>query len=76
MIGFILACLSPQKLEKYNAFLFDNLGKHQLEITTQSAMAQRFFNQGLNLTYRFNYGEAFLPGNYTTRFYLCMRDEL
>ena len=58
MIGLMLACKSPKSAEKYNAPLFNNLGKHELKITSQSAMAQRFFNQGLNLTYGFNHGEA------------------
>ena len=37
--------------------LFD-LGSHEHPISTESAEAQRYFNQGLNLTYGFNHGEA------------------
>ncbi|NND52061.1 MAG: hypothetical protein HKN54_06630 [Flavobacteriaceae bacterium] len=38
--------------------LFENLGKHNFSISTSSKMAQRFFNQGLSLTYAFNHAEA------------------
>lgn len=35
-----------------------NVGKHSFKITTKSEQAQRFMNQGLNLTYGFNHAEA------------------
>lgn len=35
-----------------------NVGKHTFPVTTQSEQAQRFINQGLNLTYGFNHAEA------------------
>ena len=35
--------------------LFDDLGKHYYKISTTNSKAQIFFNQGLNLTYAFNY---------------------
>lgn len=35
-----------------------NVGKHTFAVTTQSEQAQRFINQGLNLTYGFNHAEA------------------
>lgn len=38
--------------------LFDQLGGHQRTITTSSADAQRYFNQGLNWMYAFNHDEA------------------
>ncbi len=38
--------------------LFDNLGNHSIAISTTNKMAQRFFNQGINLTYAFNHAEA------------------
>ncbi|MDJ0646916.1 MAG: hypothetical protein QNJ57_13115 [Flavobacteriaceae bacterium] len=38
--------------------LFDNLGNHRVEISTTDKMAQRFFDQGLSLTYAFNHAEA------------------
>jgi len=38
--------------------LFDGLGNHQHPITTQSKLAQRYFNQGLTLCFAFNHKEA------------------
>ena len=38
--------------------LFENLGSYQHSITTTSELAQRYFNQGLRLTYGFNHAEA------------------
>lgn len=38
--------------------LFDDLGDHHHAITTQSATAQRYFDQGLVLAYGFNHAEA------------------
>jgi tetratricopeptide (TPR) repeat protein len=38
--------------------LYDNLGTHEHRITTQSPVAQQYFNQGLRLTYAFNHDEA------------------
>lgn len=35
-----------------------NVGKHTFPVTTRSELAQRFINQGLNLTYGFNHAEA------------------
>jgi tetratricopeptide (TPR) repeat protein len=35
-----------------------NLGVHTFPVTTKSAQAQRFMNQGLNLAYGFNHAEA------------------
>lgn len=56
--ALMFACQSPQGSDQLQAPLFDNLGKYKLTITTTSKLAQRFFNQGLNLTYGFNHGEA------------------
>jgi len=38
--------------------LYDNLGTHHQKITTASAEAQAYFDQGLRLVYAFNYDEA------------------
>jgi tetratricopeptide (TPR) repeat protein len=35
-----------------------NLGKHTFKVTTRSARAQLFINQGVNLAYGFNHAEA------------------
>ena len=40
------------------AKLLTGLGNHGQTITTRSARAQRFFNQGLSLAYAFNHAEA------------------
>ena len=38
--------------------LFNDLGTHQHAISTKSAEAQKYFNQGLTLTYGFNHGNG------------------
>lgn len=38
--------------------LYDNLGTYTYPITTGSELAQRYFDQGLRLTYAFNHAEA------------------
>ena len=38
--------------------LFDDLGDYHYAVTTQSKQAQRYFDQGLILTYAFNHPEA------------------
>jgi tetratricopeptide (TPR) repeat protein len=38
--------------------LYDNLGSYHMTITTGSAVAQKYFDQGLRLTYGFNHDEA------------------
>jgi len=40
------------------AKLLAGLGNHRHAITTRSALAQRFFDQGLSLAYAFNHAEA------------------
>jgi tetratricopeptide (TPR) repeat protein len=43
--------------------LYDNLGNHHHPITTKSARAQRYFDQGLRLTFAFNHDEAIAAFN-------------
>jgi tetratricopeptide (TPR) repeat protein len=38
--------------------LYDNLGTHAHAITTSSPEAQKYFDQGMRLSYAFNHGEA------------------
>jgi tetratricopeptide (TPR) repeat protein len=38
--------------------LIGNLGSHEHRITTSSELAQRYFNEGLTLTFGFNHAEA------------------
>src|SRR5438067_13828030 len=40
------------------AALYDNLGNHHRAITTKVPEAQRYFDQGLRLTFAFNHEEA------------------
>jgi tetratricopeptide (TPR) repeat protein len=52
-------CQSTQEgAPEGKAPLFDNLGSHHRTITTTSPDAQRYFDQGLTLTYSFNHDEA------------------
>lgn len=46
------------KTSERGAPLFNDLGTHQHPISTKSPQAQKYFNQGLILTYGFNHGEA------------------
>lgn len=46
------------QIEK-QAPLFTNLGTHNFSITTDSELAQKYFNQGIILAYGFNHEEAF-----------------
>ncbi|MCH4552476.1 tetratricopeptide repeat protein [Aestuariibaculum lutulentum] len=43
---------------KQIAPLFENLGNHNYKVSTKNELAQRFFNQGIRLTYAFNHAEA------------------
>ncbi|MBU2950052.1 hypothetical protein KO493_05005 [Tamlana agarivorans] len=43
---------------KQIAPLFENLGNHSFRVNTSNELAQKFFNQGLRLTYAFNHAEA------------------
>jgi tetratricopeptide (TPR) repeat protein len=61
LIGIIvlilfISCSSDQKKQ---APLFDNLGTLNFPITTDSELAQKYFNQGIILAYGFNHEEAF-----------------
>jgi tetratricopeptide (TPR) repeat protein len=47
----------PARPER-GAPLFDNLGSYHRAVTTKSAQAQRYFDQGLTLIYAFNHAEA------------------
>ncbi len=43
---------------KLSAPVLDNLGDHQVDISTESPLAQKLFNQGITLAYAFNHREA------------------
>src|SRR5262245_32363873 len=40
------------------AVLFDGMGAHKRKVTTKSALAQQYFDQGLTWTFAFNHDEA------------------
>lgn len=56
MIGVFI--WQPTERVELQAPLFDNLGDHHFPIITKVKLAQRFFDQGLILTYGFNHEEA------------------
>jgi tetratricopeptide (TPR) repeat protein len=55
---FCSPSFDPAKLSEKGAPLFKGLGKLHYAVTTRSAAAQKYFNQGLTLLYAFNHGEA------------------
>jgi tetratricopeptide (TPR) repeat protein len=55
--GHALSTVQLATLAK-GAQTFDGLGSHQRAVSTHSAEAQKFFDQGLRLTYAFNHDEA------------------
>jgi tetratricopeptide (TPR) repeat protein len=48
----------PEPEEETGPPLWDGMGTHHFDITTSSAKAQAYFNQGLALTFGFNHWEA------------------
>lgn len=44
--------------DERQASMLLNLGSHTFPVSTRNTLAQRFINQGLNLTYGFNHAEA------------------
>jgi tetratricopeptide (TPR) repeat protein len=49
---------TPDAKPRREAPLFNNLGDHQHSVTTRSATAQQYFNQGLILAFAFNHAES------------------
>lgn len=47
--------------------LINGLGNLQYKVTTNSKLAQKYFNQGLTLLYAFNHGEAARSFRYATK---------
>lgn len=57
----VCACTAAPKAPeppKLQAPLFNDLGNYSVKITTREPLAQRFFDQGLMLTFGFNHAEA------------------
>jgi len=57
-IALCAACSRPSEPAAPKAPLYDNLGNLHHEVTTSSPEAQRYFDQGLTLSYAFNHAEA------------------
>ncbi len=53
-----LGNLSVIRADQLTVPLFEDLGNYHYPITTDSSLAQRYFDQGLILTYGFNHAEA------------------
>ena len=63
LLGLVLGsplsrAAGPNGAEPSPPPLFDTLGGYQHSVTTNSELAQRYFNQGLRLVYGFNHAEA------------------
>ena len=48
----------PETAQEPIAPRLEGLGSHHFEVSTDSEASQRFFDQGLRLTYGFNHSEA------------------
>jgi tetratricopeptide (TPR) repeat protein len=57
-LGFGVTCVSTQETASPTVPLFDDLGTHHHPISTSSASAQAYFDQGLVLTFGFNHDQA------------------
>ena len=57
-IAFALTLASCAAVAQERAPLFDGMGNHTFSVTTKSAEAQKYFDQGLVLAYGFNEEEA------------------
>ncbi len=55
---FLGSCTRGDPPEVSHQKLFEGLGAHKHPVTTQSALAQRYFDQGLILTFGFNHDAA------------------
>jgi hypothetical protein len=64
LVALLLTTLAPWRPDtaprSSSPPLYDNLGSYHRAITTKSSMAQKYFDQGLRLTYGFNHPEAIL----------------
>jgi tetratricopeptide (TPR) repeat protein len=58
LIGTILFAFLLGSCTRESVPLFNDLGNHHHPVTTSSALAQNYFDQGLRLVYAFNHDEA------------------
>ena len=54
----VLAALSLPPVSRDTVPLYTDLGTLEVPITTSAPLAQRYFDQGMRLTYAFNHPEA------------------
>jgi tetratricopeptide (TPR) repeat protein len=65
-IVLVAACSSAPPPAKPAVPLYDNMGSYSHRITTSSADAQKYFDQGLAFSYAFNHAEAIRAFRYAT----------
>lgn len=58
LLSTVVLFSCTERKPELNAPLFTNLGNYEMKITTENEWCQKFFNQGLALTYGFNHAEA------------------
>ena len=58
LFSIALASCSRQPAADSKAALFEDLGTHHHAVSTKNELAQKFFDQGLRLTFGFNHDEA------------------
>ena len=58
ILSNLLSCKSDSSTDGRIAPLLEGMGNHHFPITTSVELVQRFFNQGLVLSYGFNHQEA------------------
>jgi tetratricopeptide (TPR) repeat protein len=56
--GLLVGCQNGQVVEPGRVRLYEGLGRHHRQVTTSSAEAQKYFDQGLLFTFAFNHDEA------------------
>lgn len=59
-LALVPGCAAPHSNDSRAGagYLYEHLGSHRRAVTTSSAQAQRYFDQGLVLAFAFNHGEA------------------
>ncbi|TDQ16639.1 hypothetical protein DFQ04_2761 [Algoriphagus boseongensis] len=58
LLGIALAYSCKEKSPEFQAPLLENLGAYEIQVSTKSAYAQQFFNQGIIMANNFNHAEA------------------
>ena len=64
---FCAPSFNVKDIDESKAPLIKGLGSLQYKVTTNSAIAQKYFNQGLSLLYGFNHGESARSFRYATK---------